>query len=203
MMNFSEYSRNITGHLKISQRSSSGEEKVLFDDPNVIVSGMSVGLSYLFTASGSDTITDYQLSRFQVGVSGNDTAGSAIFQLSGPLSSFSEYGGTAGPLRLVSSIQIKNGSTTTSEAFALIPHSHVTRINETSVRYTIILDKDSCNNITRAGPGTAGALNEIGLFMRNPRGMIPDQTILVAYRKFSDIIKTSDFALVFRWTINW
>ena len=205
MGNFNDYYRNITGHLQIAKQFPSGEEEIIFDDHNVIVSGMSVGLSYLFTASGSDSIVDYQLSRFQLGVSGNDTAGSGIYQMSANLSSFDEYGGAAGPLRLVSSIQIKNGNTTTMEVFAQIPHSHVTRINDTSVRYTIILDRDAVNNVRPVGPAGSAtlALNEIGLFMKNPRGGLPTQTILVAYRKFSDIIKTSDFTLVFRWTINW
>ena len=45
-------------------------------------------------------------------------------------------------------------------------------------------------------------LNEIGLFMRNPTGALPVNPILVAYRNFSNIYKTSDFSLIFRWTLN-
>jgi len=209
-MNFIE-DLKITGHLQIAKIYNSGNEEIVYDDHNVIVSGMSVGLSYLFTLSGSNTITDYQLDRFQLGVSAPPTGGvvSSIYQLSGNLSSFEEYGGAAAGLILVSSTQIKNGAApagpTGEEAFAYIPFSNITRIDDSSVRYTIIIDKDSCNNITRPA-GTAGtvdrALNEIGLFMKNPRGNPSTQSILVAYRQFTDIIKTSDFALVFRWTIN-
>ena len=52
MKNFSE-DLGITGHLSITRRWNTGQEEVLLDDHNVIVSGMGVGLSYLFTGSGS------------------------------------------------------------------------------------------------------------------------------------------------------
>tara|TARA_Y100000296_G_C5120904_1_gene230347 strand:+ start:283 stop:897 length:615 start_codon:yes stop_codon:yes gene_type:complete len=204
MNNFDEYFKKITGHLQIAKRFSSGEEEIVFDDHNVIVSGMSVGLSYLFTASGSDSILDYQLDRFQLGLSGEDSGGSSIYQLSANLSSFNEYGGTTGAVRLVSGLQIKNGIANTKEPYGLIPFSQITRISDTSIRYTIIIDRDAVNNVRNNGVTTATLpINEIGLFMRNPRGVSPIQSILVAYRKFSNLIKTSDFALVFRWTINW
>jgi len=203
MNNFNEHKRQITGHLQIAKRYPSGEEDIVFDDHNVIVSGMSVGLSYLFTASGSTNITDYQLGRFQLGVSSDSAATSAVYKLIGNLSSFNEYGGTAGGLRLVSSIQIKDGDTSEEEVFALVPHSQITRVNDTSVRYTIIIDRDAANDVRQVAGSGRLPLNEIGLFMKNPRGVSPLQSILVAYRQFSNITKTSDFALVFRWTINW
>ena len=69
MKNFIE-EVGITGHLTISkQDKESGEEEVLFDDHNIIVSGMGVGLSYLFTGSGSNSIVDYQIDRYQLGTS--------------------------------------------------------------------------------------------------------------------------------------
>ena len=68
-MNYFNDNVGITGHLTIVRRSREGQEEVLLDDPNIIVSGMGVGLSYLFTGSGSDSILDYQIDRFQVGVS--------------------------------------------------------------------------------------------------------------------------------------
>ena len=69
MMNFME-EVGITGHLTIVKKYKDGEEEVVFDDHNIIVSGLGVGLSYLFTGSGSNTIVDYQIERFQLGVSG-------------------------------------------------------------------------------------------------------------------------------------
>tara|TARA_Y100000034_G_scaffold91029_1_gene109736 strand:+ start:31 stop:642 length:612 start_codon:yes stop_codon:yes gene_type:complete len=202
-MNFIE-DLKVTGHLQIAKVHDNGDEEIVYDDHNVIVSGMSVGLSYLFSLSGSSRATDFQLDRFQLGVSGPPKGGStsSIFQLSGALSSLAEYGGDSAGLTLVSATQIKNGLTNTEEAFALIPFSNMTRIDDTSIRYSLIIDKDSCNNISRLGPSTAGALNEVGLFMKNPRGLAATQSILVAYRQFTDIVKTSDFALIFRWTLN-
>ena len=51
----------INGHLTIIRRWNTGQEEVLLDDSNIIVSGMGVGLSYLFTGSGSDSVLDYQI----------------------------------------------------------------------------------------------------------------------------------------------
>ena len=50
MRNFAE-DIGITGHLTIIKKFKDGEEEVVFDDHNIIVSGMGVALSYLFTAS--------------------------------------------------------------------------------------------------------------------------------------------------------
>jgi hypothetical protein len=63
-----------------------------------------------------------------------------------------------------------------------------------------VLDTGAANSLQRGGSNVP--INEVGLFMKNPFGTNPSKSILVAYRKFSDITKTSEFALVFRWTIN-
>jgi hypothetical protein len=62
-----------------------------------------------------------------------------------------------------------------------------------AAKYTLVLDEDACNDLT---------LNEVGLFMKNPTGAETNKSILVAYRHFSDIAKTRDFSLIFRWTIH-
>jgi len=90
--------------------------------------------------------------------------------------------------------------TQTGRVFAEIPASKVTRINESSVRYTLVVDEEAANGIQR-GSQDAG-INEIGMFMKNPTGSADDRPILVCYRTFSDIVKTNDFSLIFRWTIN-
>jgi len=205
-MNFIE-DLGVKGYLQIAKVYKDKPEEIVFDDHNVIVSGMGVGLSHFFTGSGADTIVDYQNDRFQIGVSGPPAGGalSSIYQLSGPLSSTSEYG-VATNFAIVSGHQIKNGTIapTKNNVFGYIPFKNVTRINETSVRYTIILDEDSANysNYTSNRSATDLPLTEIGLFMKNPRGLNEDASILVAYRTFNQILKTSDFSLVFRWTIN-
>jgi hypothetical protein len=200
MKNFAE-EMGITGHLNITRRWNTGQEECLFDDHNVIVSGMGVGLSYLFTGSGSDSILDYQIDRFQVGTSGGDALEvSSTFELSGALSSISQYG-EASKVYLNEGTQITDAVLTTGQIFALIPKNKVTRVDDSSVRYTLVLDEDACNDLTGANEEEV-YLNEIGMLMKNPRGNATDQSILVCYRAFSNIRKTSDFSLIFRWTIN-
>ena len=203
MKNFSE-DLGITGHLSITRRWNTGQEEVLLDDHNVIVSGMGVGLSYLFTGSGSDSILDYQIDRFQVGVSGphEDYAANAssIYQLSAPLTTVDEYG-TASKVYVNIGNQITNTSLTADQAFVLIPQNKVTRIDDSSVRYTLVLDEDACNDLT-GDFSEEVYINEIGMLMKNPTGNAVDRSLLVCYRAFSNIRKTSDFSLIFRWTIN-
>ena len=76
----------------------------------------------------------------------------------------------------------------------------MTKIDERSVRYTIFIDEDSCNNISRNS--NLMNLNEIALWVKNPLGRPNDASVMAAYRYFSNIRKTSDFGLVFRWTIT-
>jgi hypothetical protein len=167
----------------------------------VIVSGMGVGLSYLFTGSGSDSILDYQIDRFQVGVSGPPEGGvtSAINQLSGQILD-SQYGGDSNLFISVNS-QIVGNSLISNRAFALIPSSKMTRIGDSSVRYTLVLDEEACNNLQGASSEDLN-INEIGMFMKNPTASTDDRSLLVCYRTFSNIRKTSDFSLIFRWTLN-
>ena len=199
MKNFVE-DMGINGHLTIIRRWNTGQEEVLLDDSNIIVSGMGVGLSYLFTGSGSDSVLDYQIDRFQVGVSGPPTGGvtSSIYELSGQLTD-TEYGAGSNLFISVNG-QLTNGSLTTDRAFALIPKNKITRIGDSSVRYTLVLDEEACNDLTR--DGNDANINEVGMFMKNPTGNTTDRSILVCYRTFSNIRKTSDFSLIFRWTLN-
>ena len=119
------------------------------------------------------------------------------------MSAVGEYG-IATNFAVVSAFQIKDGSVggAKDSVFGLIPFKNVTRINDTSVRYTIILDEDTANYTNYKRHVAFQHITEIGLFMKNPRGQASDASILVAYRNFSAIKKTSDFSLVFRWTIN-
>ncbi len=68
MRNFTE-ELGINGHLTIIKKFKDGTEETIFDDHNIIVSGMGVGLSYMFNGSGSNTVLDYQIERFQLGTS--------------------------------------------------------------------------------------------------------------------------------------
>ena len=190
------------GHLTI-HKIANGEEELLFDDKNVIVSGFGWALAHLYGKAGSTTVTDYQIDRFQLGVSGSlANQESSTYELSGPLSSTEEYT-TNGDSNLyaVSADAFANGVINgTQSVFAKIPFSKVTKIDERSVRYTIFIDEDSCNNISRNS--NLMNLNEIALWVKNPLGRPNDASVMAAYRYFSNIRKTSDFGLVFRWTIT-
>jgi len=196
MKNFTE-ELGINGHLTISKQYTDGQEEVVFDDHNIIVSGMGVGLTYMFTGSGSNSVLDYQIDRFQVGVSGGSVNEvSSTYQLSGACTE-TEYGAGSN-LFIAVKDQITN-NTFTSLAAAQIPANKRTRIGDSSVRYTLVVDEEACNGITRVNPMS---INEVGLLMKNPTGNAVDRPLLVAYRTFSNIVKTSDFSLIFRWTIN-
>jgi len=193
---------NMKGHLTI-HKVMDGQEELVYDEDNVITSGFGWSMSYLYALAAADSITDFQIDRFQIGVSGNSGAQvSSTFELSGPLSSTDEYLGVGDSnLNAFTAKQYKNDSSPDA-VFAKIPYTKVTRIDDRSVRYTIFIDEDSCNDISRPGSPEA-ALNEIALFVKNPTGSrINETSVMAAYRYFSDIRKTNQFGLVFRWTIT-
>ncbi len=189
----------IKGHLTV-HKVVEGQEELVYDEDNVIVSGFGWALAHLYGRVGSDTITDYQIDRVKLGVSGGTALQvSSTTDLSGALSSLEEYVGTGDSnLNVVSGYRWANDvATTTGEWYAKIPFSKVTKIDDRTVRYTIFIDEDSCNNLR-----DDANLNEIGLFIKNPRANATETSVLAAYRYFSNIRKTSDFGLVFRWTIS-
>jgi len=210
MRNFIE-DMQVEGHLQIAKVFEDGSEEIVFDDHNIIVSGMGVGLAYLFSLSGPGNVLEYQIDRFQLGVSGDASRGadSNTYEVGGPLSSLAEYGENS-MLYIVSALQAYQVDNISPEVvpFGYIPQHKVSRVGNSSVRYTITLDKFAANNLDLTRFGAENPINEIGLFMKNPlgdrsSGQNLDTSILVAYRHFSNILKTEDFALVFRWTINW
>jgi hypothetical protein len=189
----------IKGHLTV-HKVVDGQEELVYDEDNVIVSGFGWALAHLYGRVGSETITDFQIDRFKLGVSGGAALQvSTTTDLSGPLSSQASYIGTGdSSLDVVSGYRWENNNViTTGEWFAKIPFSKVTKIDDRTVRYTILVDEDSCNDL----PNDAN-LNEIGLFIKNPKASATETSVLAAYRYFSNIRKTSDFAIVFRWTIS-
>lgn len=182
-----------TGHLQIFKSYPNGRQEKVFDDHNVIVSGMGVGLAYLFAGSGSTTINDYQIRYFQLGTGGSNNYGVSTYELVTPLTSSQYF--TSGEMVIETHNQIKNGVESFTSPFARIAFNHVQRVSDTSVRFILVVGRNNVNNL-------ANPLNEVGLFMQNPKGGTPKKSILVAYKKFSDILKTDDFSLIFYWTLN-
>lgn len=192
---------DIKGHLTISKVYPTGREEVVFDDHNIIVSGMGVALAHLFALSGSNSIVDYQIDRFQIGVSGS-TAREVISTttLADPIESIATYGVDSNVIAVSAHQIINNSIVTTPRIYAIIPQQNITRIDANTVRYTLIVDELALNNVTRSSVPVS--INEIGLFVKNIKGQATDAPILVAYRYFNPILKTDDFSLVFRWSIS-
>lgn len=185
------------GHLEILKIYDDGSEEVHFEESNMIVSGMGVGLSHLFAGSGGSKVSDYQIMNFQLGVGGDpDDYGVTTFKLVTPCTS-SQYLSPGGEAFIENFEPIQNGVVVAAtETFIRFPFNNIQKVDKNTVRFNLIVDKFSLN-------GLANPINEIGLFMRNPRGVRTfPKPILVAYRPFTSLTKTSTFSLLFKWTIN-
>jgi len=203
----------VSGNLEIWKIFPSGDEEKVFDDHNVITSGMGVGLALLFAGSGADSITDYQVRWAQVGVSGNtaiansyDSSQYSLVSALGHAGGEGEYGASIDIIVNNHDLMAPDGGIQTPGAggqwFLYIPQNSIRKSSPTSVTYSIFIPNGACNG---------HVVNEIGLFMHNPLAGVSDEytltgelvrSPLVAYRPFVDIAKTSEFALVFRWTIS-
>jgi len=184
-----------TGHLQIFKRYEDGSEELHFDEQNIITSGMGVGLSHLFAASGASSVADFQIRHFLVGSGGDyNDYGVSTFKLQTPVITSVTWGANSN-LIIDSYNPIENGSILVdTRPFARIMFSNINKVTNTSVRYTLVLDRNTLNG---------KYINEVGLYMRNPRGSDPSPNpILVTYRPFSEITKTSEFSLIFRWTLQ-
>ena len=195
-MNKTKDSIKATGFLEITKLYPDGTEEMVFDERNVITSGMAVGLSHLFSASGGTSIEDFQILNFQVGVSGDiNTYGVSSFKTTSGLTQ-EEYLSSGSQAYVEALAPIENGTVLGSNsAFIRIPVNHIEKVTKTSVRFILILDRYTANSVGLD-------LNEVGLFMRNPRGLASESPILVAYRPFTAITKTDAFALIFKWTLQ-
>jgi hypothetical protein len=199
---------DITGHLQIIKVYPDGKEEVAFDDHNVITSGMGAGLGLLYAGSGAADITNFQVRYFQLGVSGDSVIDSygpeqvALVSALGQVNGDSDYRSTSQSTIPVFSHELSDSDGTAKSdsegetdewRYAFISDNAIKRVDLNSVTYILYVDQNSCNDHT---------LNEVGLFMKNPQGLSTNRSTLVAYRPFTNIEKTSDFSLVFKWTLN-
>jgi hypothetical protein len=203
---------DITGHLSIYKLFKDGKEELVFDDHNIITRGMGFTLAKLFSGSGSQSVLDYQIDRFQIGTSSTGYESSTTWFMFYQMYSQEDFG-------VNSNIQIVSGYLSdgngdpfiysySNQVYGLIPQQNITKIDSNTIRYTIVLDENTCSDLStrRAGwgigDGTGGDLNKISLFAKNPDNHPSGVSTMVAYREFPSIRKTSDFSLVFRWSIN-
>ena len=202
---------NVSGHLEICKVYADGKEETVFSDANTITSGMGVGLGLLYAGSGATNITDFQIRYFQLGVSGDtkiDDYGvsevalvSALGQVVGGLDyqaadelyiplAYHEHMNYDGNPKATT-----GGTFVNNWFFPTIPDNSIKRVDLNSVTYILYVARSACNNLETP-------LNEVGLFMQNPLGLATKRSQLCAYRPFTNITKTSDFALIFKWTLN-
>jgi hypothetical protein len=153
---------------------------------------MGVTLAELFNASAGSTIADYKIDLFQVGVSGNSARQvSGTGNLGSPLGTSGYVGGSL-DVRLQS--LMASGLTFTDKAFGTISPAFIKKTAPRRVQFHIVLDENVAND--------ADGINEIGLFSRNPVRATTPAAVLCAYRYFPTITKSTSFALVFKWTIE-
>tara|TARA_R110000824_G_scaffold40353_7_gene121114 strand:- start:1320 stop:1937 length:618 start_codon:yes stop_codon:yes gene_type:complete len=195
-----------SGHLEIYKIFEDGKEECVFDEANTITSGMGVGLGLLYAGSGSQVMTDFQIRYMQLGTSGQDvvdTYGVSQYSLVsafGQVYGIADYGinstipHVSGALMGPDGGQLqKTGGQTDKWIKLVISDNAIKRVDLNSVTYILYADRNTCND---------QIVNEIGLFMENPFAVDPKRSNMVAYRPFINISKTSDFSLLFKWTLN-
>ena len=191
-----EYSsgNNIKGYLEVVKIFPDGREEIHFSDKNVITSGMGATLLQAFNAPGTVDLAHFQITEFQLGVSGDATQQvSSTGSLSASLSAASQYGASAGFETHLGTL-VESGNLTYNQVFAIIPWAYIKKLTPNRVLYTIRLDENSCNGLT---------LNEVGLFSKNALQTTPRESkLLCAYRYFSALLKEDGFSVLFRWVIE-
>ena len=204
---------DVSGHLQIFKVHKDGSEEKVFDDHNLITSGMGLGLAALLSGQddGSASVKDFQIRWFNLGTSGQGRRDGdhpydhTIYDLSG------EYVGTGSPDNYgddnyTNSTNLKSAPDGTADGthkVCYIPDTAIKRSGTNSVTYILWVPEDGLNDTVDSKP-----LNEIGLWMNNPLRAITGASsvqpinLLVAYRAFDDIQKTDQFSLVFKWKIT-
>ena len=209
------------GHVTIYKVYKDGTKEVVEDSSNMITAGLGSSVVDLFQTGGSQNFNDYQPAYFQVGTNSigynsSLAASSFFYHLSAPLS-WSNYGvdsnDTITTLRRGFNASTTDSgasyseilftdptlssttfsATTTKEAFVGVGNSRKTKVYFDAVEIEIVLDETTANGNT---------ISEIGLFSKNPKGLVRDTPLLMAYKKFTGIPKTKEYSLVFHWSLG-
>ena len=162
---------------------------------------MGATLAEMFDAPTTAMVENFQIPYFKVGVSGSTQLQlSTTGDLSASLTQ-AQYG--SGNLGVSVHSTITNGTAAVDDAFGRIPYSYIKRVTDTKCMWQIVLDEQTANvGDPPFGPGAAEALNEVGLYSKNPYLQATEGSLLCAYRYFKPVYKTDAFILVFRWTIE-
>jgi len=196
------------GHLEIYKIYKDGTEELHYSEKNVITSGMGLTLSYAFAADANADVSSFQANWMQIGTGASTTAivASSNVQVSGRADLLSsvprvEYGSENSIGLTTSAMSYMTSADTTSlKAFVRVPPAFIHRVSERKVMWRLVLNDSACNIADSAVHG--GALNEVGIFSNNPMEVNPPVLHMIAYRAFANIVKTNEFTLDFRWTIE-
>jgi hypothetical protein len=212
----------VKGHVTICKIYKDGTQEIVLDEDNLITAGLGYTLADIAMQAGSNFSTDYMPAYIQLGTDTIDyntslATSSYFYQVSAPFG-FSDYGENTdleiveryrGALVSCTDINVSPPSCSAmlftdtflsstlysgvDEYFAVVPPDSVTRFVLDSFEVAFTLNEDS---------GNGKAITELGLFSKNPKGLGQDSPLLIAYRKFTAINKTSDFSLVINWSIG-
>lgn len=205
-MRFSDLN-SIKGHLEVYKVFKDGTEELHYSEKNVITSGMGVTLAHAFAADAGSDVSSFQANWMQIGTGASTVAIRAAEDVQTSsradlLSAIpgSQYGdvNTIG-LQVSALTYMTSAGTTATSNFVKIPPAFIHRISDRKVMWRLILNDSACNI-----PDTAsgGALCEVAIFSNNPRQQTPQELYMIAYRAFANIVKTNEFTLDFRWTIE-
>ena len=187
---------DVSGHLQIFKVYKDGTEEKVYDDHNVITSGMGVGLAMLFAGQGDNSVEDFQIRYFQVGSGAPTSYDYQQFKLGGYMTETVDYANDM-VLSEHKRMEPTGGASPDNEIFMLIPDNVIKKSSPTSVTYVLYLPENAQFDAD---------LNEVGLFMSNPLSILLSgqarRSPLVAYRTFTKIKKTDQFSLLFKWKLN-
>ena len=183
---------NFSAFLRIMKLFKDGREEVMFDDHNIVTSGIGVSLASMFSeVTGS--LDDYKISYFQLGVNGSLALQDESTSQLGESLTISQYGGTTN-LDISNANLWDNGSTIQGEAFVKISSAAITKLGNNQVQYKFLLGPEDANG---------QEINELGLFSGNPLQLSTPARVMCAYRFLENsIVKSDSFSLLFQWTLE-
>ena len=209
----------LKGHITICKIYSDGTKEKVVDRANLITAGLGSSFIDIQRGGGSNNTNSYSPLYFQVGTSaiGYDDSvatSSYFYKLSAPFdwedygddtdfiieskyrgfnASTDDGGSTYSELLLTSATIASIAFSGTDEYFSKIKEGRLSKFFMDSFESEIVLDEKT---------GNGKEISEIGLFAKNPKGYKEDSPLLMAYRSFTPVQKTSEFSLVVHWTVG-
>lgn len=194
------------GELKITLEYKEGMTVSWHESINSISDGMGYGLTNLFSTKGAEDPTDFAISYFQLGQGSlssylpTQSTNKNFYSLASAFTT-SDYGSSS-TNTLLSLNQIGSsggnfsspvGYTTSSTTFVEIDPDNKSTFYKGGFTTRLIVDNTTANG---------KSISEAGLFMKNPDGDFGiDSPIMVSYKTFNPIQKTSDFRVIFDWNL--